>query len=408
MKRSTIRVAVLTTTFPRYPGDSCGNFIFQSVKALAETGVVVRVVTPHCKGARHFEKWGNIEVYRFRYAWPDFMEQLAQVRGGLPYTLRNNLLAQMEFPFFCLCFFLYGYRISRTCDVIHAQWILAAMVAFFIKSIRKVPYVLSLRGTDVNKLLKGKMWMIFKPVLRRASSILTVSDEFRKFIEERTEKEGKRLKVTVLENGVNTEVFSSLDRQEAKIRLSIGDNVKVILFIGRLIKSKGVDYLIRVFSRISSYHQKVLLVIVGDGPFKEHLHRLVYTLKVERQVHFAGEVPHGEVPLWLGVASVFVLPSFSEGRPNVVLEAMAAAVPVVASDIPGVAEIIEDKVNGLLFPPGDERRLEEILNMVLSDDSLAEKIGRAGRETIVKRNLTWQRHAEMLKEIYWKAIRNPL
>lgn len=127
---------------------------------------------------------------------------------------------------------------------------------------------------------------------------------------------------------------------------------------------------------------RIRLVFIGDGPLRTPLAQQAERLGVD--AHFHGTVSHDRLPELLRGANAFVLPSYSEGHPKALLEAMACGLPVVVSDIPGNRSVVEPDANGLIFPPGDDVRLAAQLATVLGDRAQAATLGRAAHATITQ------------------------
>jgi glycosyltransferase involved in cell wall biosynthesis len=155
-----------------------------------------------------------------------------------------------------------------------------------------------------------------------------------------------------------------------------------IVFIGRLSPEKNVASLLRAVQRLQPEIRPVV-ELAGDGPLRTALAHQADELQV--QVNFLGVVGHERLPELLRQAHAFVLPSYSEGHPKALLEAMACGLPVVASDIPGNRSLVEDAQNGLLFAVDNDEQLAGALGRVLNDPSLAASLGLAARQTIVGR-----------------------
>jgi colanic acid/amylovoran biosynthesis glycosyltransferase len=148
-----------------------------------------------------------------------------------------------------------------------------------------------------------------------------------------------------------------------------------ILFVGRLARIKGVETLLRAIPLIG---RPVELTLVGDGPLRPELERLAEGLPVR----FAGEVAFGEVGRFLASSQVLVLPSLSENLPNVVLEALAAGLPVVASRVGAVPELIQDGVNGYIVEPGDAHGIAARLRQLCDSDEHCRALGRGAMESV--------------------------
>lgn len=153
------------------------------------------------------------------------------------------------------------------------------------------------------------------------------------------------------------------------------DEEPLIVWTGRLDPVKGLDDLITAIAQVNR-HLPAQLLLVGAGPERERLERLVGASGAADRIHFAGR--RDDVPRLLGMADVFAFPSWTEGMPNALLEAMAAALPVVATDVPGNRDVIEHGVSGLLVPPRAPEELATALVKVLRDRSLARRLATAG------------------------------
>lgn len=165
--------------------------------------------------------------------------------------------------------------------------------------------------------------------------------------------------------GFDPEVFAPRDRQAARERLGLHSSARVAVFIGQLVPVKQVDRLIEAWGQLH-WHGELQefdqLIIIGAGPKGSELKRQVTALGVNRSVVFTGAVVQAEIPTWLGAADLLCLPSRDEGLPNVVVEALASGVPVVASRVGGIPELIQDGVNGLLVSPSDSAALAQALH----------------------------------------------
>jgi glycosyltransferase involved in cell wall biosynthesis len=122
------------------------------------------------------------------------------------------------------------------------------------------------------------------------------------------------------------------------------------------------------------------------------------------KVIFAGPRPHEEIPLWLNAADVLALPSFSEGLPVTVLEAMACETPVVVTPVGGVPEVVEDGKTGVLANPGDPEMLRSAISRLLSDLDIRTQMGRAGRRFVLEKELTWEAHGQRFASLYQRML----
>ena len=157
-----------------------------------------------------------------------------------------------------------------------------------------------------------------------------------------------------------------------------------LLFVGRLAAVKGLPMLLDAAAALAAEHPGLRLTIVGDGPDRAWLEARAAELGIGAQVVFTGYRSQAEVADALTETDVFVLPSFAEGVPVVLMEAMAARVPVVATRVAGVAELVEDGVSGHLVPPGDAETLTGALRRIMGDEALRRAMGAAGRARVLE------------------------
>ncbi|MEJ6404885.1 glycosyltransferase family 4 protein [Yoonia sp. 2307UL14-13] len=158
---------------------------------------------------------------------------------------------------------------------------------------------------------------------------------------------------------------------------------KHILFVGRLDPVKGGPFLLEALAKVRAKHPEATLTVVGDGPARNTLERQADDLGVAPAVTFAGYKTQTEVADILGTADMLVLPSFAEGVPVVLMEAMASRIPVIGSRVAGISELVEEGVSGYLTPPGDVATLTARLDTLLSDPALCQRMGAAGRAKVV-------------------------
>ena len=162
-----------------------------------------------------------------------------------------------------------------------------------------------------------------------------------------------------------------------------GDRLRV-LSVGRLVPVKGHALLLEATARLAARGHEIEVVIVGEGPERQRLEGLARQLEIEDRIDWRGALGHDDIQAEYDAADVFCLPSFAEGIPIVLMEAMASEVPVVTSRLMGIPELVEDGRNGLLIGPGSGEDLAQALERLLADADLRAQIGRAGREKILR------------------------
>ena len=190
-------------------------------------------------------------------------------------------------------------------------------------------------------------------------------------------------KIINIPNGVDTEMFSPMPEMESEaLRKKFGFNEKkVFLYSGRLVEGKGLDLLVRAIKKVAGQSKDVLLVFIGSGDYQEKIADMASSYGLEGFVRIEGTVDN--VHEYLNASDIFVFPSLSEGMPNSLLEAMACGLPVIASKIGGVVDVVEDGRSGILFEPGDISGLASAMIRLLNDNELRLRLGKEARKRIV-------------------------
>ena len=263
---------------------------------------------------------------------------------------------------------------------------------------RPRPLVLSVRGSDINLLGNGLLGRLNRLTYKWMDAIIAVSGDIARKLEESGVDPQK---IRVVFNGVDQRFFPQ-PLEGARTRLDLPESRFIVLFIGLLAPVKGLEVLLQAMPRLED--EKALCLLVGEGPLRTELQRQVEEKKLQGQVSFAGARPTAEIPLWLNAADVLVLPSYSEGRPNVVLEAQACGVPVVATRVGGTPELIRDGESGLLVDSGDAGGLATAIRRLIDDKDLGRRLGEGGRAHIKEKGLTWESSAAQVKAIYRQLL----
>jgi glycosyltransferase involved in cell wall biosynthesis len=316
-----VKVAVLTTSYPRGPGDTAGLFVADAVERLRERGTAVDVVSP--------ADFGHLGI-----AYGD----------GIAGNLRARPARALLLPAFLWRFRRAAAPAVSGADVVHAHWLAAGLVA---RSLGR-PYVLQVWGTDVEA--ARRMPSLARPVVGGARVVVCASNA----LAGQARALGGR-DVRVIPSGVDlpAEVAEEAEPPE-------------VLYAGRLSPEKGVAELVEAARGLN-------LVVAGDGPLRDRLPGAL------------GMVPHDELERLLGRAAVVVCPSRREGFGVVCAEAMAHGRPVVATAVGGLLDLVVDGETGLRVPPRDPAALRAAIDRLLADPELRRRLGAAGRERIRER-----------------------
>ncbi len=176
-----------------------------------------------------------------------------------------------------------------------------------------------------------------------------------------------------------------------------------VAFVGRLDSVKGVPLLIEAFAEVRKMHPEARLSIIGDGPERAACEARATALGIRQATTFHGYKASDQVAGVLRQADMLVLPSFAEGVPVVLMEAMASGIPVVASGVAGVAELVENGISGFTVPPGDVEALAARISALIADPGLRARMGQAGRAK-VEAEFDLAQETRWLSEIFEGAL----
>lgn len=285
-------------------------------------------------------------------------------------------------------------------DIIHVHHAMINLwVARFIRSVDNIKFIITSHGSDLITIAQDRRYFrMTRDALRAASMITVVSGDTRSRL---LKMFGKDLasKVRTVPGGVSVNLFPLKKTKEEldalKKELKVGDR-PIVLFTGRLITEKGVHYLIKAAARINGF-----VVIVGDGPQKETLKKLIQVNKLTN-VKLLSHIDHEALVNLYYASEVFVSPVvIDEGLGLTIIEAMAASKPVVVTRKGGIPTAVKDGFNGLFVRTHNATDIAEKVNKLLSDLTVAKKMGENGRE-IVKKRFTWEMIAKKFDVIYSK------
>jgi len=278
-------------------------------------------------------------------------------------------------------------------DVVHSQSVSMGVPGFMAQKFLRKPYLVWGRGSEIYLPWLFKE-LISKLVLKNANAVIALTEDMKKEMQKICNRG-----VPVIPNGIDLEKFGDLPTKEAiRGRLGLNNSDSVIVFVGSLRPVKGVKYLIQAMDIVRQKDTNARLMLVGDGEERDYLRSVVSELHLGRYVTFVGEVTNDDVPQYMIASDVFALPSLSEGFPVVSLEAMASGLPIVATKIGGLPEIIEDGRNGFLVKPREAKEIAEKVLHLLGDDDLRKRISENNKEKA--KSYSWKSIVQRLEEIY--------
>ena len=290
------------------------------------------------------------------------------------------------FYFLSLVIFMKKFVTRHVCDAIFAHWAYPdAFGMALMTPILKKPLFVQVHGSDINwgtrSYLRRKMIAF---ALRRARTVFSVAYHLQEKIVT-LGIEGQH--ICVVPNGVNHEVFYPRDQNAARARLGLPPQKKIALFVGNLVDVKGLPYLIEAAALSTKVRKDLLFLIVGEGPHKQALHRLIVEHQLQEHVRLLGSKSHQEIPSWMSSCDLLCLPSLSEGCPNVVIEALASGRPVAGTEVGDIPRLLRMPAGGYTVAPGDSKALAEGIAKVLAQAWDPDVLSRSVQA------LTWEKTA---------------
>jgi len=382
-----------------YPplGGGGGNANAAIARELASMGNEVHVITSHFKGLKRRETSPGLTIHRIptlrKYQEKCRVhEMLAFLFMSLPYALWR---AYRFKPDVCIAFF--------TLPSGPAAWLL--------KKIFGIPYIVSLRGGDVPGFMGKDLWFyhrVAEPFIKRlwrdAKAVVANSEGLKTLALETEEK----LDIMTIPNGVdlsyfNKEISDNLPLDPQAEKKTEHPKLVRLMTAGRLTTQKGIDTLLFALWRLKgNIHKNFQLWIVGDGPLRGVLEEMVKDLQLENHVLFQGWCNKLTLKEYYDSADIFVLPSIDEGMPNVLLEAMAMGLPLVATKISGSEELVTEGKNGFLVPPKDPEKMAEALGALIENDAARAQMAIESRKKADQ--FGWKEVAESYNELVKLAL----
>ena len=348
-----MNLLVITNLFPNPVEPLRSTFNERQLTALANTSTLV-VISPiswitklrYCargslEKVNACRTWNGIPVHYPTYyylpkiiAWPRGLTMAASILWRCIRSSRDN-----------------------RSNVIFATWAFPdGFAAVTVGRLIGLPVVIKVHGSDVESLgVKGLARRMSLWGLVRASKVISVSS----YLKEKLIEHGiAREKLAVVYNGVDAELFSMQDQITSRNELGLDPGRKTILYVGNLKSDKGLLDLIHAISHETCRRLNPYLVIIGGGPLKYKLEQQVKALAIEGNVQLLGRKSPAEIAKWMNAADCLCLPSHHEGIPNVILEALSCGLPILATRVGGIPEIV-NAANGVLIHPQQPGELAE-------------------------------------------------
>ena len=387
------KILLVSNNFPNPADPNRGVFTLQLVKELQRRADVT-VVSP----LPWFPRWLDYQIFS---KWRHYSQvpNVYEIDGVTVISPKYFFIPKVAEPLHAALMFvrilplLLKLRRNVGIDILNAHWLYPDGISVgWCARVMRLPFILSALGCDVNEFLneRFKRAQIISS-LKSASHIVTVS---RDLTDKLIEVNLPVSKISTIPNGVNSDIFFQDNRSTSRRDES---EKRQIVFVGRLSEEKDVGILLEAILLLKGSRQDFHLTIVGDGPERKELEEYSESNGLDNSVTFCGEVRHSQVSVYLRQCDVFCLPSKREGCPNVVLEALASGVPVVAFTVGGIPDIVTSNT-GILVDSRTPRDLMAALDEALSLSWNKSEIVGSVRE------LTWDKSAARYLDVFNQVL----
>jgi glycosyltransferase involved in cell wall biosynthesis len=343
-------ILITTSTFPRSETDTIPRFILDLAISLKDQWNII-VLAPHQKGTKSEQTISGIKVYRYRYMISPLETLVGE--GGIYPKVKKNWLYVFVVPFFLVFQLIATIRISKReqVDLIHAHWLFPqGFIAFWAYLVTKVPYGVSSHGSEVNQLTFWLFRWAHNLALSQARFVTTAGLELALKVERYGYQEAQ-----VIPMGINQGFF---EVKRANVDLNS------IISVGRLDKQKGFQDVIRALPSLPEHHY----IIIGEGSDRTFFEELAKKYGVKDRVHFVGSKTPEEIMQFYQTSGLFILPSRTEGFGLSVVEAMAAGIPVITSNIE-VLSMHTERGDGISIDTQDSSQLQSAILQISKVDT---------------------------------------
>ena len=371
-----MKILIVTSNYPRWPGDSTTPFVHNFARELVNQGVKVRVLAPHFEGAKRKDTMDGVEIRRFRYWLPE-SGQTVCYQGGALGNLKKSWVNKLKLPVLVICelFFTLLQTLSWKPDWINSHWLIPqGFVCALVSKLTRTKHVATIHGGDVLA-LDGKTLRKFKSFTLKHSNVVTVNSSVTKAKAEELSPLSAG-NVILIPTGI-LPLPTLCSEQVSKLRAALlpEDTEKLILFVGRVNEEKGVGDLIDATKKLIDSGKSVHLAIVGSGHDECRFKELAENLGITKSVTFVGWVNSKEIYNYYAAADVFAGPSkqsedgWIEAQGLTFVEAMLAGCKVVGTNSGGIPDAVIHGKTGWLTKPGDSSSLADALKLALMENN---------------------------------------
>ena len=398
-------VVMVTSSYPRFAGDSVGTFMEPIARGIAARGHEVHVVAPWHPQVQRPSIERGIRFHFYRYA-PVAALNVFGYASAMRADVSLRTAAYLATPFALTAGWWTARQVARRyrADIMHGHWVIPGGVTAAAAA-PALPLVISLHGSDIyvaERLAPARA--AARAAFRRAGVVTACSDD----LASRAVRLGADPeRTTVVPYGVDPVRFGpdAASRQALRGQLGLADTDLLVAAAGRLVSKKGFEYLIDALALAPS----ITLALAGDGTLRESLRQRAVAGGVASRVRLLGNQAQDEVARLFAAADIVAAPSIRDdsgnvdGLPNVVMEALASGTPLVTTTAGGIGAVVEDGLTALVVPERDVPALGAALVRLGEDRRLRETVGQAAR-AMVETRFGWERTAEQFELAYRHAL----
>jgi glycosyltransferase involved in cell wall biosynthesis len=393
---SALQVVRIVADYPLHDKSSYGlQPVYQNLSRVqALRGHNVQVIARRYRGEPSKEVSQGVTIHRV--GTPFTVNAIARLRNLLGKESRSIIHTHSTSGFF-----LSGLKKTMRAPIVsHVHGTTYSAATPVVLTFGNVSSGYSQWGVTTSYLREKALWSA-------ADRIAAVSSSVKSDLESKYDIQGEKIRLVY--NGVDATLFRPVPKREVLNGVSLTEK-KVVLYVGHFGPRKGVSILIRAMQSVANEVRDSILLCVGgvppwlpQRPYTSYLRGLIQENGLEGRVLLLDRVPNDELPEIYSTADVFVLPSYYEAFPKVLIEAMACEKPVVTTDLGGTPDSVDEGVNGFLVPYGDTKILANRIIALLQDERLANRMGSAGRQRVL-RDFTWDAVAERIDSIYREVL----
>lgn len=336
----------------------------------------------------------DVEVFHFGNDW---LERKCAERKITSTIVPGEMLYKSKYTLLAFCFFLGIYIRYKKIDILHSHLFDAVIASGISCFLSRIPHIGTLHDIFSFENNNGRA-KILRYVKKLGSKIVVVSDLMKKHLQELTTFENGDLHV--IHNGVELYDNNIKHKEQSRIEMSFPADAILFISVGRLVEIKAHEVLIEAFQILLKSYKNAYLLIVGDGPKYSELKKLVNDFEISSHVQFMGH--RDDVPKLLELSDCFVLSSRSEGLSCSIIEAMSARLPIVATNVGGNYELIDNNQNGFLVEKDSPSDLAEKMSFFMEKNDMIDSFGIRSRKRVAQDfsiNKTLGKYMELYEEV---------